>query len=267
MLPLKHLFVQRTDIARFRFLCTVQFCICQKRWAPSARRTAFLSSSGLWRFQHGPASVEELQRHENRENKTKQNNKPHWGKAFRKHILSLHQTCQVELILCCNVKLVMQKRKRKRERDRKREKKSLRMPGDEPRAPQSCFLCTKWSICTANHSMGGKKTDLKSMIASAKNKKLPVCLSKKQFFNSEAKQTVVLRDVTVKFTTPSLPLGGFERRGGDANDCPARRRQQETNRKCKVTDGSFPLSGWWVQHGAVFSTYYHYRLHHLHTAF
>lgn len=57
----------------------------------------------------------------------------------------------------CNVKLVMQKRKRKRERDRKREKKSLRMPGDEPRAPQSRFLCTKWSICTANHSMGGKK--------------------------------------------------------------------------------------------------------------
>lgn len=155
----------------------------------------------------------------------------------------------------CNVKLVMQKRKRKRERDRKREKKSLRMPGDEPRAPQSCFLCTKWSICTANHSMGGEKKQIwKTWLIQQKtkqNKKLPVCLSKKQFFNSEAKQTVVLRDVTVKFTTPSLPLGGFERRGGDANDCPARR--QETNRECKVTDGSFPLSGWWFQHGAVFS--------------
>lgn len=59
-----------------------------------------------------------------------------------------------------------------------------------------------------------KKTDLKNMIASAKTKqnkkKLPVCLSKKQLFNSEAKQTDVLRDATVKFTAPPLPLVGFE---------------------------------------------------------
>lgn len=76
----------------------------------------------------------------------------------------------------CNVKLVMQKKKRKRERDRKREKKSLRMPADEPRAPQSCFLCTKWSICTANHSMGKKKLIWKTWLLQQKQNKTKNCL-------------------------------------------------------------------------------------------
>lgn len=80
----------------------------------------------------------------------------------------------------CNVKLVMQKRKRKRERDRKREKKSLRMPGDEPRAPLELLPLHKVKHLHSKSQHGGKKkTDLKNMIASAKNqtKQKTACVS------------------------------------------------------------------------------------------